>query len=141
MKDGVDTNSIMGSGGPVRKRHSTGILLAMARCTKSVNTRDFSYIAVPTGPTLALDPSMPKLSDQGRSPAMQQMIGPESTPVVNVAAVAGGIKIGTAAGTALGYFASDKNGAWAAGDLAVRSRPVHGSKPLLPTTATVFIVH
>ena len=109
----------------------------MARCAKSVSTRDFSYIAVPTGPTLALDPSMPKLSAQGPSPAMQQMIEPEPKPVVNVAAVAGGIKIGTA----FGYFASYKNGAWAAGDLAVRSRPVHGSKPLLPTTATVFIVH
>ena len=120
----------------VKKRHYKGILLAMARCAKAVSTRDFSYIAVPTGPTLALDPSMPKLSDQGPSPTMQQVIEPESTPVVNVAAVAGGIKIGTA----FGYFASDKNGAWAAGDLAVRSRPVHGSKPLLPIAVTIFIV-
>ena len=37
---------------------------------KSVSTRDFSYIAVPTGPTLALEPSMPKLSDQGPIPAI-----------------------------------------------------------------------
>ena len=128
VKDGVDTSSIMGSGGPVKKRSYRGILLAMARCAKSVSTRDFSYIAVPTGPTLALDPSMPKLPDQGPSPAIQQMIEPESKPVVNVAAVAGSILIFTAVGTALGYFA------------AVRSRPVHGSKPLLPIAVTIFIV-
>lgn len=79
---------------------------------------------------------MPKLSDQGPSPTIQQMIAPEPKPVVNVAAVAGSILIGTA----LRYFASDKNGAWAAGDLAVRSRPVHGSKPLLPTAVTIFTV-
>ena len=71
---------------------------------------------------------MPKLPDQGPSPAIQQMIEPDSKPVVNVAAVAGSILIGTAVGTALGYFA------------AVRSRPVHGSKPLLPIAVTIFIV-
>jgi hypothetical protein len=118
----VDKNSLMASGGPVKKRHYKGILLAMSLCAKSVSTKDYTYMAVPPDTTLALDPAMPKLQDPGPSPPIQA-IEPDPAKEWNVAAILGGLAAGAAAGAVLGYLAGNKDplltvGAGALGALA-----------------------
>ncbi len=125
LADGLDPTGIMGTGMKnVKKRHFKGIVTGMGLSVDAAYGLQYSYVAVPKAPNLALPPGSKAEDDPGPSPVLAE---PDPGGGVDPWKVVGGAVAGALVGAVAGYFASGGKNDWATGGSAAVGAMVGGA--------------